>query len=1239
MSNRRSYLDTLNAGRPRKQHSALDQINESLAALEERLQRSRADVQPRSGSVRQNEFLRDFSAQSARSAALARDDMHWAAAAVGSARAGQRPAVSQGRSYQAIAHDIDRVRGQEDGLAMAGRIAGELQGLREELRQQMTVGLQREFDTLRRDIDRSVRSGEGAGSSVRFGRELERLSGVVQELAHKSDDRSVNMLRLELEQLRGQVETLAREDSLQAVDRRWDEFDRRWTAFEDRFEAGADNRMAEEGFSILNQRLEEIARAVDTLPQSLSLRSLEEKLRTLSVAVDQLGANRSSGEETLGLIDERLDEISRAIVASTVAAKTSGFDPASLERIESRISALAEQIEEVAHDRPSAEIIERLGLLTLRVDELAADNRLPVDMLERFADQMAVIAERVGQRPEMPDLSHLLEGLEQRLDLFALSFERRQSDAVEQGNIIFRDFERRLEEVAERLDRRDAMPAFDGGEVIEAIDARFDALARELESREPAGQEAIRGLEARLAEISRRLDGSSERFGSLDQELMRSLEAQVAGLSAHLSQPGTPLPDLEDISPRLSQIEESLAGTRDTILEAAREAAERAVQSMAGADAEKAAVAGLAQDLKTLDALTRRSDDRNARTFEAIHDTLLKIVERLGSLESFGSAGEAVRSEDEKIAVRQVPGLDMDVLAGEGEILLADAMEGEMQVRTPAQAASEAARAALGDMAGEETTRKTSLLGNITRAFRKDAAVVRPEVAVPVAGTAEPGFDEPLEPSLLNRPLEPGSGAPDLNAILKRVRDERSQSADRQTPDAAKSDFIAAARRAAQAAAAEAETLKRQSSLGGTARGLRIGELFKARRKPILMAVGAVMLALAGLQFGKAFIGKQQEMPRAEVAPAAIEQTLPAERPAPQASRVVEPERVAQEPVDPVADEAPAPAPAQAAENPASGTGARQEAAAAQGAVAEAAAGATDDLATGAVPPVAAGLIDVPADIGTPALREAAAGGDARALLEIGARYAEARGVKEDLAAAAKWYESAAELGLAPAQYRIGNFYEKGIGVARDTAKAREWYEMAATQGNASAMHNLAVLLAMGTDGPADNEGAARWFKSAADLGVKDSQFNLGILAAKGVGMPQNLEESYKWFALVARAGDKDAAAKRDEIARALRPEQLEKARQTAELWQAREMDLAVNDVDVPDAWLGEPVTTSSVDMKKAVQNIQRILNKNGYQAGAIDGVMGGKTKEAIIAFQTDNGLPANGEIDDKLVEALLARK
>ncbi|TKB29251.1 MAG: hypothetical protein E5W81_34225, partial [Mesorhizobium sp.] len=72
--------------------------------------------------------------------------------------------------------------------------------------------------------------------------------------------------------------------------------------------------------------------------------------------------------------------------------------------------------------------------------------------------------------------------------------------------------------------------------------------------------------------------------------------------------------------------------------------AESAVRSLAGSSANTAAVTGLAQDLKTLEALTRRSDERNSRTFEAIHDTLLKIVDRLGSLET-GEPGSAELSK------------------------------------------------------------------------------------------------------------------------------------------------------------------------------------------------------------------------------------------------------------------------------------------------------------------------------------------------------------------------------------------------------------------------------------------------------------------------------------------------------------------------------------------------------------------------------------------------------------------
>ncbi|RWE99745.1 peptidoglycan-binding protein, partial [Mesorhizobium sp.] len=1136
----------------------------------------------------------------------------------------------------------------------------------------------------------------------------------IQTLAEKSDDRSVNMLRLELEQVKAALDTLAREESVQAVGRRWDDFDRRWTAFEDRVDADQRKRSDAPGLSMLTDRLEQISNAVNNLPESLSLRSLEEKVRTLAGAVDHFARqqdNRGSG--TFGMIDERLDEISRAIVASTVAAQANSIDPEPLERIEKRIASLAQQIEEVTQVHPSGEIIDRLNMLSSRVDDLAGRANLPEQAMERLDKQIALIADKIDRAPAMPDADYIFQGLEQRFDVLSGMIERRQGDAIEQGNMLFRDLERRLDEVVDRLDQR--VPQIDGPGIMDAIDARFSALAQRMETRVPdsASEAAIRGLEGRLEDISSRLDSSAAQVAGIDPALIRSLEAQVAGLSAHLSKPGTPLPEFEDISPRLNEIEKSLAGTRDSILSAAREAAESAVRSLAGSSANTAAVSGLAQDLKTLEALTRRSDERNSRTFEAIHDTLLKIVDRLGSLET-GEATEAASeftqpaapvraraARASKITVQDAPSMDIDQplpLTGDMADLDSRAnaiMRNEPDPRTPAEAAAAAAMAALGsDTVTEKSEQpggRKSILGGLARAFKgkKEADVPplagsAPDVEIPSAD-----LDEPLDPKVANRPLEPGSGPPDLNAIMKRVRDERGPPVRAGNPDASKSDFIAAARRAAQAAAAEADALKRQSTMSGPVKALRIGDLLKARRKPILMAAAAVMLALAGLQLGKAFFSDPVEIASNDAAPIVAAQpaettsagtasepkkdaqTAAAQDSAPaRAVRQAEPsESIAEDDMPaqaaraalsdagtpigtaPEAEPVPAPMTPTAPPDPAA---ANVTASAPAGptaadtepmATARAATTATQAM-TGTVTPADASTaaatanIDIPADAGPTALRDAAAGGDAKALFEIGSRYAESRGVKQDMAAAAKWYEKSAELGFAPAEYRIGNFYEKGTGVARDVKKAKTWYQLAAAQGNASAMHNLAVLFAMAADGVTDNESAAHWFQAAAELGVKDSQFNLGILAAKGVGMKQNLEESYKWFALVAKTGDKDAAAKRDEIAKALRPEQLERARAAAELWKAEPIDPAANSADIPESWQdGTPQTTASVDMKTVVQNMQRILNKNGYEAGNADGVMGQKTKDAIMAFQTDNDLQATGAVDEKLVKALLARK
>ena len=56
------------------------------------------------------------------------------------------------------------------------------------------------------------------------------------------------------------------------------------------------------------------------------------------------------------------------------------------------------------------------------------------------------------------------------------------------------------------------------------------------------------------------------------------------------------------------------------------------------------------------------------------------------------------------------------------------------------------------------------------------------------------------------------------------------------------------------------------------------------------------------------------------------------------------------------------------------------------------------------------------------------------------------------------------------------------------------------------------------------------------------------------------------------------------------------------------------------------------------VEDIQRRLLELGYFTDSVDGQFGPITKEAVIAFQAANHLPANGVIDQKTREVLLSQ-
>lgn len=300
-------------------------------------------------------------------------------------------------------------------------------------------------------------------------------------------------------------------------------------------------------------------------------------------------------------------------------------------------------------------------------------------------------------------------------------------------------------------------------------------------------------------------------------------------------------------------------------------------------------------------------------------------------------------------------------------------------------------------------------------------------------------------------------------------------------------------------------------------------------------------------------------------------------------------------------------------------------------------------------PILAKGFENLPSKGVSEKLRAALLAEDTEAYIEVARRFGEGDIFPRDLSRAAFWYEQAAENGSAVAQFRLATLYEEGIGLAKDSATARRWYEKAAASGNARAMHNLAVLYTEGVFGDANFKEAFNWFEKAAAYGVKDSQFNLGILYVRGLGVEASLPQAYKWFDIVARGGDVDAGEKRDQVAQALNPEQLDAIKKESAAWRKTAWDETANILSTkPDFWQDGTEIRSPVAIKEQisgpsasalVKEAQGLLNTLGFNAGEPDGLIGNKTREAVRSFEYEMGLPQTGKISEKLVEIMKSRK
>ena len=916
-------------------------------------------------------------------------------------------------------------------------------------------------------------------------------------------------------------------------------------------------------------------------PESIEpIRRLEEKLNTILDAVQPragdglrassaalaavqaapLAGRRSLGDAIADISRRQrsLEEPDDRPVAPSSAANVRRPDAAEamIASLRGEMANLAAKVDDIHRDailarqaRPAA----RDGGLDVLRAELGAMARTlaglaPRGSIDALETSIATLAERVETSREHGIRESVLRPVEDAVGDLRHSLQRLDPRETIGG----------LEEELRRIgDKVDGLSANDG--------AGLDRLQHQMEelrttvttmAARPVPIERIEHQVAVLAErFDRRLDQVSPGFDTQGENgATEAWRAMIGGAPAHLEKIETRLDLMAGrLDQALSLDQRSLHGAADT------RQLEHLVREL-GLRFEAAQAPGA--DHSSLDSLQRQVEQLSER-FQRSETGLSALPTLAASMSELFSHLEATRASVETSAARTAREV-FKIAADEGrhpreplpETALR-ALHDEVEARTSSTLST------VQDMLGKVVDR-LAIMEHAISDVRQRAPGSEPVAALPARERAVEA-PQAARPKVATRPalgdareirlggMEPRAASMPPKPEIKR----RAETAPRkpETPpvaeDGRRADFIAAARRAAATAQAEAAAAQRQvpsDRMGRAGLLARSRDYVAAHKRPMLMSIAALVMALGviALMDRTGGFGGGVELASAPSKPVRVASLVPAASakiaeavPTNLDNGALSPSALPKT-AAPLADAIPGSDPIQTGSIP-----------------------SLPSFAAGSPPPPPPRLA-LP-----PGLLAAAQGGDVAAEYELGNKYVDGRLVSRDMKLAASWFEKAADAGSAPAQYRLAALYEKGIGIGVDKAKARSLYTKAADAGNPRAMHNLAVLLADG-DGHPDYAAAVGWFRKAAQYGVHDSQYNLAVLLTRGLGAPQSLVQAYQWFAVAAATGDVDAGKKRDEVGLKLSANDVAVAKALAAAFQPRIPDPAAVEVAAPAAgWDG----------------------------------------------------------------------
>lgn len=984
----------------------------------------------------------------------------------------------------------------------------------------------------------------------------------------------------------------------------------------------------------LQSRLDELAVRIDEWrgrPQD-DIAAIRNELANLAASIERLSPQR-----LVGMVEDAMSGVAdKAFRAYRDGLPDRLMEP--LERVHEDVRAV---LREVVSSRGSDRLTQEVGNIARRLDLLSAQGPDPA-RLDDIARETEAIKALVGQALR----AQPLEGLARQIEALGKQLEKFQRGAKGGDDRSVLDAIRDVSDRVERIDPAVTLAAIESKlAAIGNVEAKLAAIG----SMEDKLTEIARGMK-KLAKDSQplpQLDTIAERLERIDRVLDNSRETPLAGLDTladRLDKIGSSLDRvashkpqdnhnaligmIERLSERMEKVQTTPQPTPDHqdmlvgMIERLSERMEQVQTAPPVANNQQDALVNILERLsERMDSVQNTTGDSAA--FDALQDEIARLAKRMEQVGSapagldniernvsdlfhqFDQARRDMREMAEMAATKAAQEAvrhaakdeSSDTLAAEGLLLIkrdlnefkTNQSEAERRTRGTLEALHSTLETLVSRLGEVETRERAAPTQPPRTEVRAEAPITAQRPATPAPQPARPALESAMRPatqpamlddSMADLPLEPGMrpGQADQDGALS--TDPRS-------------NFIAAARRAAQAAADRSQAAlddeKPAGKPGKPARGTKaaVGKdvgagatsfIVRARR-PILLGLAAVVFSLGALKVvSNRNAAGLDTLPGKTDRPGVTSPNGPGEAEGPQTTgSIAKPPQAAEKsPLGPESQNIPNNGIAIPSIGPASvgtnfdTTGKRGQRLSDTSAISQ-----TDPLTVGSIGadgsarPIETGRAAITELMGMTSLkpqdrlREAALEGNVAALFEIGSRYADGKGMPRDPKLAARWFEQAAAAGHGPSQYRLASLYREGKGVPKDSTLAFQWFDRAAAQGHVLAMHNAAVLLAEGVHGAPDYAGAALWFKRSAEYGIKDSQFNVAILFARGLGVNQDLGESYRWFAIAALQGDQDATKKRDDIAARLTKEQLAKEMERVKAFKPNKANPAANEAGI----------------------------------------------------------------------------